>query len=242
MVSLGGPLQIPHLFKNGPNFFVGYQWTRNNNATTESALMPTLAERSGLLANAILDPLTGAPFPGNVIPQSRMSRPAQALLGLYPIPNFDGNAGYNYQVPILSPTHRDALQSRVTKTLNSRNQVYGQFNFQSTRMDNPNVFGFLDTTDILGINTGANWSHRLNQRWFLNLGYQFSRLSTRVTPYFENRENVSGQAVISGNNQDPMNWGPPALITAVTGLVLIDVLLTVVAATTWRREEVLSHT
>ena len=211
IVSLGGPLQIPHLFKNGPNFFVGYQWTRNNNATTESALMPTLAARGGLLANAILDPLTGAPFPGNVIPQSRMSRPAQALLGLYPIPNFDGNAGYNYQVPILSPTHRDALQSRVAKTLNSRNQVYGQFNFQSTRMDNPNVFGFLDTTDILGINTGANWSHRLNQRWFLNLGYQFSRLSTRVTPYFENRENVSGQAGISGNNQDPMNWGPPAL-------------------------------
>jgi len=38
------------------------------------------------------------------------------------------------------------------------------------------------------------------------------------------------------------DWGPPALITAVTGLVLIDVLLTVVAATTWRREEVLSHT
>ena len=38
------------------------------------------------------------------------------------------------------------------------------------------------------------------------------------------------------------DWGPPALVGAVTGLVLIDIVLTVIAATTWRREEVLSHT
>ena len=38
------------------------------------------------------------------------------------------------------------------------------------------------------------------------------------------------------------DWGPTALVSAVTVLALIDVLLTVMAATTWRREEVLSHT
>ncbi|MGH9398218.1 MAG: TonB-dependent receptor, partial [Terriglobia bacterium] len=36
-------------------------------------------------------------------------------------------------------------------------------------------------------------------------------MATRMTPYFENRENVSGEAGISGNNQDPINWGPPSL-------------------------------
>ena len=30
-------------------------------------------------------------------------------------------------------------------------------------------------------------------------------------PYFENRQNISGEAGITGNNQDPTNWGPPAL-------------------------------
>ncbi|MFY9640986.1 MAG: hypothetical protein WAK07_08830, partial [Rhodomicrobium sp.] len=60
----------------------------------------------------------------------------------------------------------------------------------------------------------VNWSHRFAQRWFLNLGYQFSRLATHVTPYFENRENVSGEAGISGNDQAPMNWGPPTLVFA----------------------------
>ena len=37
----GGPLRIPHLLKNGPNFFVGYQWMRNRNDTIGTALMPT---------------------------------------------------------------------------------------------------------------------------------------------------------------------------------------------------------
>jgi ABC-type Na+ efflux pump permease subunit len=37
-------------------------------------------------------------------------------------------------------------------------------------------------------------------------------------------------------------WGPGALMGGVAGIVLLDVLLTVVAAATWRREEVLSHT
>ena len=39
----------------------------------------------------------------------------------------------------------------------------------------------------------------------------YNRQSTRVTPFFANRENVSGEAGITGNNQDPQNWGPPRL-------------------------------
>jgi len=214
VATLGGPLKIPHVLQNGPNFFVGYQWTRNRNASTESALMPDLAERNGIFTSPVLDPATGVPFPGNSIPQNRISPQARALLNFYPLPNFEPGGGYNYQIPIASPTHQDALESRLSKTLNNKNQVYGRFAFQSTRTDIPNLFGFLDTTDMLGINTSANWSHRFSQRLFLNLGYQFSRSATRVTPYFENRENVSAEARISGNNQDPMNWGPPSLTFA----------------------------
>jgi hypothetical protein len=211
VAALGGPLRIPHLFKNGPNFFAGYQWTRNNNVSTQPGLMPDLAERNGILAGPVLDPLSGAPFPGSVIPPDRISPQARALLGLYPLPNFASDPRYNYQVAVVSPTHQDSFWSRFNKTVDSRNQLYGRFALQSTRGDNPNLFGFLDTTDLLGINTGANWSHRIGQQWVVNLGYQFSRLANRVTPYFENRENISGQAGISGNNQDLMNWGPPGL-------------------------------
>ena len=220
MAALNGPLQIPRLFKRPPVFFVAYQWTRNNNATTLPGLMPTLAERNGTFAGPVLDPATGAPFPGNVIPANRISPQAQALLNYYPLPNFTGSTGYNFQIPILSPTHQDALQSRFNKTLGQRDQVYGRFALQSLRSDTSNLFDFLDTTSQLGINASVNWSHRLNSRWFLNLGYQFSRLATHVTPLFENRENVSGDAGITGNDQNPMNWGPPSLTfsSGVAGL------------------------
>ena len=214
VAALSGPLKVPHLFQRPPFFFIAYQWTRNNNATTQPGLMPTLAERTGVFASPVIDPTTGAPFAGNVIPQSRISPQARALLNFYPPPNFSGSAGYNYQIPILSPAHQDALQSRFNKTLGPKDQIYGRLAFHSLRSDTANLFGFLDTTGLLGIDTSVNWSHRLTQRWFLNLGYQFSRLATHVTPYFENRENVSGDAGISGNNQDPMNWGPPSLTFA----------------------------
>jgi trimeric autotransporter adhesin len=160
--------------------------------------MPTEAEREGI-------------FPNLVIPQSRISPQALALLNLYPLPNFDGGSRYNYQIALASPTHQDALQSRFNKALNNRNQFYGGFALQSVRTDTPDVFGFVDTKDILGINTSANWSHRFGQRLIMTLGYQFSRLSTRGTSFFENREDISGNAGILGNDQNPVNWGPPKL-------------------------------
>jgi hypothetical protein len=219
VLAFGGPIKIPHLLKNGPNFVFNYQWTRNRNATTLPALMPTLAERIGDFSQSltplgkpvqIFDP-SGAPYSNNTIPQDRLSDQAKALLKLYPQPNFAGGARYNYQIPIVGITHQDSLQSRANKGIGRKNQIAGSFAMQSTRSNGPNIFGFLDTTDTTGINTTVNWRHSFSPRFYGNLGYQFSRLILRSLPYFANRENVSGQAGITGNNQEPQNWGPPSL-------------------------------
>jgi len=195
----GGPLRIPHLLRNGPNFFVGYQWLRNRNDNIGTALMPTLAQREGDVS------------PSVTIPKSQISPQALALLKLYPLPNFSTPGAYNYQVPLVGVTHQDSLQSRLSQSIDRKNQVFGNFAFQSTRQDNPNVFGFLDTTDTLGLTANANWFHRFGQGFFGTFGFQFSRYSTNVTPYFENRQNVSGAAGIAGNDQSPLDWGPPSL-------------------------------
>jgi trimeric autotransporter adhesin len=226
VLTLGGPLKIPHLLPRGPTFFVGYEWTRNHNAEAEAGLVPTDAERGGDLSGLlnplgqpviVFDPATGLPFPGNVVP---VSTQAQALLALYPTQNIYGDPLYNYQVPILNSTHQDALQSRLDKTLGRKDEVYGSFNFQSTRSSTTNLFAFTDKTSILGINFNVNWSHRFSQRLFVNTGYHFSRLRTNIVPYFENRQNISGEAGISGNNQDPSNWGPPTL-TFSSGITML---------------------
>ena len=218
MASFGGPLKIPRLLKNGPIFVVNYQWTRNRNATTESGLVPTALERDGNFSQTldtlgrpveIFNPLTGRQFPDNVVPQNMISSQALALLGLYPLPNFSGNARYNYQIPIVGVIHQDSLQTRLSKSIKRNSQLSGNFDYQSIRTDNPNLLGFLNKTDTTGLNTGVNWRHSFTLRMLFNLGYQYSRLAVRYTPYFQNRRNVSGEAGILGNNQEPTNWGPP---------------------------------
>ncbi len=79
-LTFGGPLKIPHLLLHGPNLFLAYQWTRNHTAETVSGLVPTEEERSGNLLNAagqpttIIDPVTGLPYPGSVVPVSSQAR------------------------------------------------------------------------------------------------------------------------------------------------------------------------
>ncbi|BDC51898.1 hypothetical protein F183_A42130 [Bryobacterales bacterium F-183] len=199
LVSFGGPLWIPGLTRRtgGPNFSVNYQWTRNSNASTATGLMPTAAER-----------VTNNPQ-------------ARALLDLYPLPNFTGSNRYNYQIPLVSGQHQDDLQSRITKQI-KRNYLSGNFNWQNTRTDTPDLFGFLNLGRVNGINTGATYRRTFNPRTFVNTGITYSSLSTQTLPYFANRRNVSAEAGITGNNQDPINWGPPSLQFAngISGIAL----------------------
>src|ERR1700675_1048316 len=103
------------------------------------------------------------------------------------------------------------MQLRLDKTLGRRDQLYGNFNLQSTRGDEVSLFKFVDTADTLGLNSNINWAHRLNPHIFGYLTYRFSRLRTLERPQFAHRENIAGAAGIAGNDQDPAQWGPPAL-------------------------------
>ena len=215
--TVGGPIKIPHLMPRGPTFFAAYQWTRDQNAQDQTGLVPTVAERSGDLAGVlnalgqpitIYNPATGLAFPNNEVP---VTSEAAALLAMYPMPNITGNTLYNYQVPVLSDTHQDVVQTRLDKTLGRRDQVYGTFNFQSTSAASVSLFSFVDTTDTLGLNTSINWTHRFSPHLFLRTTYKFSRLRTLIVPNFQSRQNISASAGINGNDQDPADWGPPSL-------------------------------
>jgi hypothetical protein len=219
--NFAGPMKIPGIThnNNGPNFFVGVQRVQNRNVNNATGLMPTDLQRRGDFSQTvtplgqpvqIIDPATGQPFNGNLI-TNHISPQAQALLPLFPHPTFTGNARYNYQIPLVTATHQEAVQTRINKGINQRNQVFGDFAMQATHTDNPNIFSFQDKRRIIGINTSVNWTNRPTQRFSAQFGYRFSRQSTNVTPYFANRVNVAGLAGITGNNQDPANWGPPQL-------------------------------
>jgi hypothetical protein len=195
VATLGGPIRIPHWFYNGPNFFLAYQWTRDRDALTIPGLVPTAAQRTGVLATGTVA----------VTPQ------AAALLALYPLSNLAGSTQYNYQTQVLNGTHIDSLQTRLDKSVGRRDTFNGKFAFLNSRSDSANLFQFRDTVKTFGIDSDATWQHRFPHQLFVETTYRFSRLRTDVKPFFANRTNVSGNAGITGNLQDATNWGPPTL-------------------------------
>lgn len=208
LATLGGPIRIPHLFYNGPTFFIAYQWTRNNAANILPGLVPTVAQRSGDLSGAVVtDPVTGLRISGPV----PISPQAAALLALYPLPNITGNTSYNYQTQVVNGTHADAMETRLNKSIGRRDSFFGGFAFQNLRSNSANLFQFRDTTKTFGIDTNMHWQHRFPHQLFVDTSYRFARLRTDIAPYFASRTNISGNAGITGNNQDATNWGPPDL-------------------------------
>jgi len=212
--SFGGPFKIPGV-RNRPVLFAGYQHSTDHSGLAQSAIMPTARMRSGDFAGLreIRDPETGVAFPGNVIPGSRISPQATALLALYPEPNVDGG-GYNYERTTGSTTDLDTFQSRLNHGLTNRDSLVFTGTYQRTANKATTVFGLVDAVATSNLDASLNWSHRYNQFFILRIAYQFLRQTNDATPHFANRANISGVAGISGNNQEPVNWGPPNLTFA----------------------------
>ena len=112
--TLGGPIYIPGKFnKNREKLFgfYGYEhWWMGIPGSLQQVTTPTAAERAGDFSNSltvggalipIIDPTTGKPFPGNIVPPSRINPNGLALLNITPLPNTTNRAitlgNYNYQ-------------------------------------------------------------------------------------------------------------------------------------------------
>jgi Carboxypeptidase regulatory-like domain len=212
--TLGGPLKIPWLVSYGPQTVVAYQHNVSHDAVTQSAVMPTAAERAGDFSQAagvIVDPLTGQPFADNRVPAPRISPQAAALLALYPLPTSAAGDGANYQRPVVSATTSDRLQVQMTDRLSPRNTVAGTFAFERTLTDSRNLFDFTDRNRQLSIRAGLTWTRGLSSRFQLRMHYQLARAGTTLTPFFAGRTDISGDAGIAGNSSAPVDWGPPTL-------------------------------
>jgi len=178
--SFAGPVKLPG-FRNKANLFLGYQHTVNNDATTQSALVPTAAERRGDFSQSVdalgkpirlVNPSTGLPYTGNAIPEGEITRQASSLLSLYPSPNVDGGGRYNFQTPVILRTTQDAVQTRLIQMVNQKNQLFGNVSFQRTATEAANIFGFVDSSVVSGVDAPVNWSHRFSQFFTMRLRYQ----------------------------------------------------------------------
>ena len=172
MASFGGPIKLPHGNPmRRPNFVINYQWTRDRNATTQSALMPIACRaRRRLLAD------TGRPradrshhrraVPGKHHPAGP-HQPAGAGCFCSTRNRTSPARRYNYQVPIRSIT--DAGQpadAAATRPSTTRTSSPARSPSSARDSSGPNLFGFIDTTGTQGIDTSVSLVHRFTQRMF----------------------------------------------------------------------------
>jgi hypothetical protein len=114
--TVGGPAYIPKVY-NGRNktfFFANIDWTWQNTAVQFLQILPTLAQRTGDFSGlkTITDPSTGQPFPGNIIPSSRIDPNAALYAKQYPAPNFSNSLGDNWAInqPGINHHHQYTLR------------------------------------------------------------------------------------------------------------------------------------
>src|SRR4051812_3355800 len=116
--TIGGPGRIPHIYDGTrrTNFTATYNGNRGHNLFDQYATVPSAAMRSGDFSTsgtAIVDPHTGQPFPGNVIPPTLIDPAAQALLRFIPLPNLSGDTRNFHNVNTAQST-TDNVSLRVT--------------------------------------------------------------------------------------------------------------------------------
>lgn len=106
---LDGPVAIPHMWEGMRNklfFLVGQEFLRYRQSPTQTGIVPTSLMRTGNFSELlgtnifsapvqIVNPSTGAPYPGNVI-TTGLSPNGLALLNAYPAPN-QNQPAYNWE-------------------------------------------------------------------------------------------------------------------------------------------------
>jgi hypothetical protein len=151
---LGGPVVLPKVNRARKNLFFFFSQEYQNQVVSYSVnekTVPTALERTGDFSQSVNtngtritvnDPLTGKKaFPGNIVPASRITPIGQAILNMFPLPNFvDPNLAtrynWNYYVAASEPYNRRTETLRVDYSPKQNWQLYVSL---SNNADSQNV-------------------------------------------------------------------------------------------------------
>jgi hypothetical protein len=144
--AVGGPIRKNKIF-----FFADWESLRSRKSNTLSALVVTPQQYTGDLtglpsskkdpmtgASAILDPLSGMPFAGNQIPQSRLSGVTRNFQQYTPIPNANVS-GLNFITT--KSTNRDDDQGsiRIDYQISAQDSLFGRYTDFESSLYQPRV-------------------------------------------------------------------------------------------------------
>jgi hypothetical protein len=130
-ITAGAPIKRDSVFVFGT-----YEGLRLSQQISAIATVPTAQERTGDLSDLhkiILNPATGLPYKGAVVPVSSTS---QGLLQYYPTPNLPGTSS-NYLFSETRTQNQDQFSVRVDGSLTKANSIFVAYQYQNMNIFEP---------------------------------------------------------------------------------------------------------
>ena len=221
--EVDGPVRIPKLF-NGRNrlfFMANDEWRVQRQNSQSLYTLPTTAEETGnlsALSATIYDPATGGstganktPFPGNVIPSSRLDPISLKFLNYYAAASLP-TAINNYPLFVSSPLSRDGFTLRMDFVESSKSQWTGRYSWGSESQSSTGLGGvgskiLTGYEQYLGSNTRTITPNLVNETRF---GYTRLFNSIGTLSAFTTDE-VSALSIPGLQPGQPATWGIPAI-------------------------------
>lgn len=178
--TLGGPVKKDKLF-----FFGSYQGTNTRgNPSPELDTVPTAAQRDGNFSatgKIIVDPLTNAAFPNDIIPQSRIDPIALNVLKYYPLPDYGVN-GYLEQPPGNRNDYQWMLKGDYY--LGSKDVLTARYFWDSDTLDHDEatVPGFLAHNAFHNNTILVSDTHTFSPTWVMHSSINYLETYRKETP------------------------------------------------------------
>jgi hypothetical protein len=224
--NIGGPIKHNKIF-----FFANYQRTVDREANTNQNNIPsvpfTQGDLSGDPGHQVYDPTTGLqdgsgqfrdPFPGNIIPASRINPVSKKILSYLPATNENFVAtsqtnDYFALLPFQKTT--DQVDSKVDWNLSDKDRLSGRFSFAKPRSVQAPIFGdaggpaqgaFEDTAAQKTYSTGLNYNRVISSTLLteFRIGVAHYHNDAFQTDYGKNDSTAIG---IPGVNLGPFTSG-----------------------------------
>ncbi|HTM87145.1 MAG TPA: TonB-dependent receptor [Terriglobales bacterium] len=232
--GLGGPLNIPKIYNGGDKtfFFISYNGLRSTDPYDAFSTVPTLAERNGNFSSTlvrsgpkarspvtIINPLTGLPFVGGIIPQSQINPAARGLLQFIPAPNLPGTVD-NFHYLTSNTDNENNLNVHLVHSFGGgtigrwrhggkRNNLNGGFHYHNSDTGLANPYPTVGgNTSVRGFDVPIGYVRSLGKITNIaRMDYNRETISTRNL--YAYLRNITGNLGIAGVSQNPFDWGLP---------------------------------